>query len=784
MKIQEYIMEYNEIINCMQKKKFENISMERGNYFFIARKMIEAMFKEYREKEGIKFKKITKFLEKSNLRKQKFNWMKLNNICHDQEDEEVIINIHNHNHALVSLADFLGYKLKQTQSNEIFKNLEWQYKAEKKNEYPALIERKQDGYYIVSHRDRGYEQKNKYMIISDIELSVGIHYKISTKIEELFVNGEPTNIILEKITDAEALPLKNTYIEPNLLEVINKIVQKHHMSPLDFVIAFPDSSYSEELRGIFIKDTRNSFLWNIVCLKYFDKVVINDNYKLSPLNFEFWTKNPRGKGISLFEKKKLKEILLKDKTTRNFTRIKNAEFEQELKKRGKYLKEGKFDINEFPDNYKFSPNYPEKKVVEYKGYITLQEIANLIKLFEKTMQNDEIEFKIDKKIIYWDKKRVPNKEQLASINNALRNSRTLIIGPAGTGKTKTAATIINSFISAKETYMFLAPTHKAKSVVEEMGINDIEQIANETIQKVIHNPHLLEFKENVIIDEISMVNDNDWIGILDIIKDKKRIILMGDSKQLPPLHSIGITKLFDELEFMDEIKNELITNMRQEKQEDRKEVDSLRGNHGFIHPENYFEDYYDFKDALRIVKEYEKNEFKIITPLNSGLFGTKALNLFLGNTIKDIKPGDKFMISETIKGIKFLFQNLELKVEKFSNGIITFAKRFKQNVLFEGQKENFFFLNNKLHYKIGKEEDMPFIGSKVITVHASQGSTYDNVLLVLPPNYEISQEMLYTASTRFKKKFKILVCKDFNIDKYSESTSKTPIENSKKQTNI
>ena len=186
-------------------------------------------------------------------------------------------------------------------------------------------------------------------------------------------------------------------------------------------------------------------------------------------------------------------------------------------------------------------------------------------------------------------KRIPNfnekqfrEERTNLLENVFKKSFFIISGKPGTGKTFVLEKIITELRKLGEELILLAPTGKATLRLKELTgfenaqtidmylyrkglsdyLDDFENIIIRTLRK--------ERIDNLIIDETSMV-DLQELAILFSLLDTngiKRIILVGDEKQLPP---IGFGKPFiDIIGFInshEEYSNHYIrlkTNCRQE----------------------------------------------------------------------------------------------------------------------------------------------------------------------------------------------------------------------------
>lgn len=139
-------------------------------------------------------------------------------------------------------------------------------------------------------------------------------------------------------------------------------------------------------------------------------------------------------------------------------------------------------------------------------------------------------------------------EKAASLNEIAESRFSVLIGPAGTGKT----TLLTILASQKEVenngVLLLAPTGKARVRMEEVAKN-IQVTAktlaqflsaygryNGEIQQYLFSDRYCEEKyDTVILDEASMLTEEMLATTLDCIKGVKRFILVGDHRQLPPI---------------------------------------------------------------------------------------------------------------------------------------------------------------------------------------------------------------------------------------------------------
>jgi len=149
----------------------------------------------------------------------------------------------------------------------------------------------------------------------------------------------------------------------------------------------------------------------------------------------------------------------------------------------------------------------------------------------------------------------PDKQELKARNEKavalkeIAESRfSVLIGPAGTGKTTLLTILAGQEDVENNGVLLLAPTGKARVRMEEVA-KDLKVTAktlaqflsgygryNGAIQQyVFSEQHCEGIYETVILDEASMLTDEMLATTLDCIKGVKRFILVGDHRQLPPI---------------------------------------------------------------------------------------------------------------------------------------------------------------------------------------------------------------------------------------------------------
>jgi exodeoxyribonuclease V alpha subunit len=405
----------------------------------------------------------------------------------------------------------------------------------------------------------------------------------------------------------------------------------------------------------------------------------------------------------------------------------------------------------------------------------------------------------------------------------LGNSFFILSGSPGAGKSYELLKLIDYLRKKGETYQVLSLTGKAVLRLKNNDEN-FKNINAKTIDKFLADVAIEaesgvhRIINNLIIDESSMVDLPKLASILRYIDvDKpsfKRLILVGDENQLPP---IGFGKPFaDVIQYLKQNPEEyernyiyLESNCRAELPKSFLEFTSVFSGENKYH-ESFLSEtnqegeicdggvklvFWSNKDELyeRISLELDElyahpdtefsnlismlgvdsdlktppqflERFQVISPYKTGYFGVSGLNLhFQTNLRKDEKflygGGDIiFKLRDKVMHTKNEYKYNELFVSNGSFGSIV------------GNKKVFFIEREKpIFFKELRNADQIELAYG-ITVHKSQGSGFNHVFVVLPNKSRyLSRELLYTALTRTRNKVTIFIQKsgeDFSASKY------------------
>jgi len=421
-----------------------------------------------------------------------------------------------------------------------------------------------------------------------------------------------------------------------------------------------------------------------------------------------------------------------------------------------------------------------------KKYLTLKKLAKMEEevknkienLLNKNIQIQIVNIKTSIKEVLSNPNENEIQEKEEVIQKLLQNKFTFVSGVAGAGK----STVIKIFIDVLngENYKILTPTGKAS---ERLRGEDLE---SETIHYFLKSNSFIDndlfiFKEdgnvqeieNLIIDEISMVPLDLLYYLFKAINlDKvKRIIFVGDIKQLPPIGYGYPAK--DIYNYLDQNSKENLVKLEK----------SYRSNDEFIKLANklrtenltkedittnitqnnfqilQFSNQETLEKLINYIIAKEKitkknlaqnpESFQILTPKKEGYTGSNHINRYISSLFNK----DKFSWGNT-KVIKLINTYCPSDktdcVETFNGMIGSVFYKDGWKIRFKGGQIIPFSLE-----KMGYEYDYAY----AITIHKSQGSEFDTVVVILPKDIGnlFTRELLYTALTRAKKKLYLLI---------------------------
>lgn len=371
--------------------------------------------------------------------------------------------------------------------------------------------------------------------------------------------------------------------------------------------------------------------------------------------------------------------------------------------------------------------------------------------------------------------------QKKAIKGALENGVLLLTGGPGTGKTTVVRALLRIFQSMEERPILAAPTGRAAKRLSEATSSEAKTI-HRLLEYGGEEGRRATFRRNetnlleesvIIVDEVSMVDNALMSALLKAIKPGARLILIGDSDQLP---SVGAGNILHDLiqsnQFftvrLNEIfrqaqKSLIVTNAHAINRGEMPELE-VKDNDFFFLPRP--EDATIAETvvqlcATRLPKTYGEVGVwgtQVIVPSRKGEVGTENLNRLLQAALN---PGDglknEYLFRETLfregDRVMQIRNNYDLEWERedgtpgmgiFNGDIGTIAAIRQQDSYMTVQ-----FEERTVKYDLNLLEDLE--PAYAVTVHKSQGSEYPIVVLPLSdhtPPMLLSRNLLYTAVTR------------------------------------
>ena len=437
----------------------------------------------------------------------------------------------------------------------------------------------------------------------------------------------------------------------------------------------------------------------------------------------------------------------------------------------------------------------ETLVYSYWNYRMETESAKrLIGLrFEHDTIREEIEEAIERVEKEEDIELAP--EQREAVILAVSSGISIITGGPGTGKTTIINAIIKYFEYQADTVLLAAPTGRAaKRITESTGYKA------QTIHRLLEfsgepetegERSILHFNRNdntplecdaIIIDEASMVDSFLFLALLKAIPEGTRLVLVGDTDQLPPvgagnvLHDIINSECFP-VTVLDKIfrqsdDSSIVENAHKIKNGIHLEINNKSSDFFYIPRMNSYDIAKECSELVtKNLPKYlgvSPMDIEVLTPTRHYELGVEGLNKKLQQSVNPAAPekrekerngiilreGDKIMQTKNNYKLEWKTYSSDFRsgildqgVGVFNGdmGVITEINDFDEEltVTFDDGRVAVY------EYSQLDELEHAF----AITIHKSQGSEYPAVVIPVfsGPRKLLNRNLLYTAVTRAKQ---------------------------------
>ena len=363
-------------------------------------------------------------------------------------------------------------------------------------------------------------------------------------------------------------------------------------------------------------------------------------------------------------------------------------------------------------------------------------------------------------------------DQQQAVINSLTHQFSLIAGYAGSGKTTTIKTLINVARTQGKKIKLLAPTGKAAERMSEATGKKAETI-HRALKLMVDSYETDEIltEDIVIVDEATMIDIQLFNCLLTHIWSESQIILLGDPAQLP---SVSGGNVFHDLLINSKIPSKVLSNIHRQS-----------GESGILRLATQIRqgEELDFVDSYDLKFINSKQIIKTVRSTYNNLLASDGNIVILSATRKSVEQINDLIQSE--------FNNNDLAIDdndlrlKKQDKIIVVKNDYEKDV-FNGDVGTVSDISDNVKVEFPNEKVVEFNFDELdklqlaycLTIHKSQGSEYDYVVLVLDEKQKVmlNKNLIYTAVTRAKKGLYII----YNNEDTIQEMAKIAAEESRK----
>lgn len=365
-----------------------------------------------------------------------------------------------------------------------------------------------------------------------------------------------------------------------------------------------------------------------------------------------------------------------------------------------------------------------------------------------------------------------SEKQRLAVEQLVEHPVLVLTGLPGTGKTTAVRALVRVFAEARIQFALMAPTGIAAK-----RLASVTSHAASTIHRALHfdgvswgyganNRYVVDA---VIVDEMSMVDQELLFRLLSALRPGTRLVLVGDDAQLP---SVGPGNVLRELVDCPDVPNVQLTQIFRQSEQGEIVTNSHRINRGetpeLADPKADTEfKFVRLSDEERIAEtivemaaklKMRNANFQVLSPKYDGTVGVDSLNERLRDRLnptgpKEWKRGDQhFRLGDRLMVIR---NDYKRSVYNGDVGKLVDIRRDGLIVKIHGVGEG--GLDMEVDFTNEAAEEKLRL-AYAITVHKSQGSEFDTIILpiVRQQGRMLQRNLLYTAVTRAKKRVWLL----------------------------
>lgn len=405
-------------------------------------------------------------------------------------------------------------------------------------------------------------------------------------------------------------------------------------------------------------------------------------------------------------------------------------------------------------------------------YFTERKLGNILSLKAKSNKNVIPEF-----ILKYIESTSLSEIQKFSVCKVLTEKISILTGGPGTGKTTTINEVCNCLDKMHKKYFLCAPTGRAAKRINESTNREAQTLHRLLEYKprgnfgtFLRNEKYPLYADYVIVDESSMLDVYMLNSLMKALRQDTSIIFVGDIDQLPSvsmgsvlrdMKDSGVIPVYVLTEvFRQSLESNIVKNAYHIKNNEPLE---LGDDFKFVKVSNY--------DEVKLELEKLNFEYQILCPMRIGNIGTIKIN--------------QLMQGLSNKNTKYAYGNGQ--IYKVNDKIIQMDNNYNKEV-YNGEIGTILSIDEEfvtikypyntpeiIKYKLSELYEIDL--SYAISIHKSQGSEADNVVLIIDGSEKfLSKELIYTAVTRAKKSITLL--STYDLEFYSKlETSNTRMTN-------